>query len=128
MNIIFYRYGNICEPDIIATFSSFGINVIEETAEINDKKIPPAKQVQLVDALINTYKPLFVFSINFFPNLAELCHIHKILYLCWSVDSPVMELFAKPLLYPTNRIFLFDRAQYECFSHYNPNCIFYLPR
>lgn len=127
MNVIFYRYGNICEPDIIANLSASGLTVIEETAEIHDKKLPPSKRIQLVDNLLQKHKPLFVFSINFYPGIAELCHIRKVLYLCWSVDCPVMELFAKPLQYPTNRVFLFDRAQYERFHPYNPDSIFYLP-
>lgn len=127
MNILFYRYGSICEPDIIATFSALGITVIEEKTEIYDKKFSPSACAELVSKLIYEHSPVFVFSINFFPAVAEVCHIHGVLYLCWSVDSPVMSLFTKPLLHPTNRIFLFDREQYNTFHPYNPDCIFYLP-
>ena len=59
--------------------------------------------------------------------MAEVCHIHNITYLCWSVDCPLLELFDKAIQYTTNRIFLFDRAQYEYFYPFNPNCIYYLP-
>lgn len=38
-----------------------------------------------------------------------------------------MELFAAPMKYPTNRIFLFDKVQYDYFHPYNPECTFYLP-
>lgn len=127
MNILFYRYGSICEPDIIDTFSSFGINVIEEKAEIYDKKITPAARVETVNKLIEKYAPVFVFTTNFFPGIADICHIHKILYLSWSIDSPVMELFTRSVQHPTNRIFLFDRAQYNRLHPFNPECIFYLP-
>ncbi len=127
MTILFYRYGSICEPAIINTFRSLNINVVEEKAEITNKKITPAECVKLVNRSIRENHPLFVFSINFFPAIAELCHIHKLLYLCWTVDSPVLELFSKSILYDTNRIFLFDRAQYEYFHSYNPDCIFHLP-
>ena len=127
MKILFYRYGSICEPDIIASFKSFGVTVIEETTEIYNKKLPASERADHVNKHILEHSPVFVFSINFFPVIAEICHIHKIIYLCWSVDCPVMELFAQPIQYPTNRIFLFDREQYNYFHPHNPDCIFYLP-
>ena len=127
MKILLYRYGSICEPDIIASFQSYGVTVIEETTEIFQKNLSGSTRADLVNKHILKHSPAFVFSINFFPVIAEICHIHNILYLSWSVDCPVVELFAQPIQYKTNRIFLFDRAQYEYFHPYNPDCIFYLP-
>ena len=37
------------------------------------------------------------------------------------------ELFSNALKNSYNRIFLFDKAQYDFFSPVNPNCIYYLP-
>lgn len=127
MKILFYRYGSICEPDILTSLKSFGVTVIEETTEIYNKKLPASECANLVNNHILEHSPVFVFSINFFPVIAEICHIHNVLYLCWSVDCPVMELFAQPMQYPTNRIFLFDKEQYNYFHPYNPDCIFHLP-
>lgn len=127
MKILFYRYGSICEPELLSSFHSLGLTVIEDTTNIYEKKLAPSVYLEKLNRLITEHHPAFVFSINFFPMIAELCHIHNILYLCWTVDCPVMELFAAPMQYSTNRIFLFDRAQYEYFHPYNPNCIFYLP-
>ena len=127
MNMLFYRYGSICEPDIISTFSSLGVSVIEEKTEIYDKHISNSSRVELIRNLLENHKPVFVFTINFFPVIAELCHIYGILYLSWSVDCPVMDYFDKAILYDTNRIFLFDYEQYKLFHPYNPDCVFYLP-
>ena len=127
MKILFYRYGSICEPELLSSFHSLGLTVIEDTTNIYEKKLAPSVYLEKLNGLITEHHPAFIFSINFFPMVAELCHIHDILYLCWTVDCPVMELFAAPMQYPTNRIFLFDRAQYEYFHPYNPDCIFYLP-
>ena len=127
MTILFYRYNSICEPDIINTFRSLNIDVIEETTEITDKTVSPAKQVELISHAIEEHHPVFIFSINFFPAIAEVCHIYQTLYLCWTVDSPVLELFSKAVQYPTNRIFLFDRAQYDDFHSFNPDCMYHLP-
>ena len=127
MTILFYRYNSICEPDIINTFRSLNIDVIEETTEITDKTVSPAKQVELISHAIEEHHPVFIFSINFFPAIAEVCHIYQTLYLCWTVDSPVLELFSKAVQYSTNRIFLFDRAQYNDFHDFNPDCMYHLP-
>ena len=39
MNIIFYRYGSICEPDMIAHFRKLNVEVNEITEEITNKKL-----------------------------------------------------------------------------------------
>ena len=127
MNILIYRYDSICEPDIINAFTQTGLNVIEETTEMNNKNLSSAERLSLVENILKTAHPLFVFSINFFPVIAEICHIYKTLYLCWTVDSPVPELFSESVKLPTNRIFLFDRAQFDTFARYNPNCVYHLP-
>ena len=68
-----------------------------------------------------------VFSINFFPVVSEVCNIFHIPYVCWIVDSPVMELYSHSIRNNWNRIFLFDYALYEEFRGENPKGIFYLP-
>uniref|UniRef100_UPI0040571DAD CgeB family protein n=1 Tax=Acetatifactor sp. TaxID=1872090 RepID=UPI0040571DAD len=127
MTILFYRYGSICEPDIIEAFRQLNIDVLEETVEMTDKQLSPAKCVELVSHAIEQAHPIFLFSINFFPAIAEVCHIYKVPYLCWTVDSPVLELFSKSICHDTNRIFMFDRAQYDYFGRFNPACCFHLP-
>ena len=127
MNILFYRYGSICEPDFIEGFKELGNNVTEITDEIYDKNILPSKRVDLVSEKLFKGSYNFVFSINYYPVLSEVCNVHKIRYICQTVDSPIMELFSDSLKKPWNRIFLFDMAQYKEFHPINPDCIFHLP-
>lgn len=127
MNILIYRYGSICEPDVIDAFRQLGLEVLEEKTEITNKRLTSAERIQLVERILKEKHPLFVFSINFYPAIAEICNIYKTLYLCWTVDSPVPELFSESIRRPTNRIFLFDRAQYQYFSPYQPEHIYHLP-
>lgn len=127
MSILFYRYGSICEPAIINTFRNMNLDVIEETAEITNKNLAPSECVELVSKAILKHHPIFVFSINFYPAIAEVCHLLQTLYVCWTVDSPVLELFSKSIKHDTNRIFLFDKAQYDFFQKFNPERIFHLP-
>lgn len=127
MEILFYRYGSICEPDMIQAFRQAGLTVLEDTTEITSKAISDADRLLSVEQTLKEKHPLFVFSINFYPVIADICHAYRTLYLCWTVDSPVPELFSASVRHETNRIFLFDRAQYEAFAPYNPNCMFHLP-
>ena len=46
MNILFYRYGSICEPDLIDAFKSLQITVIEEDTEIYQKSIEPEVRIR----------------------------------------------------------------------------------
>ena len=127
MNLLFYRYGSICEPDFIEGFKELGNTVDELTYEIEDKNIPAAKRVELVSAALNKKSYNFVFSINYYPFLSEICNIYKIRYICQTVDSPVIELFSSTVKNEWNRIFLFDLSQYKEFHPLNPDCIFHLP-
>lgn len=127
MKLLFYRYGSICEPDVIDGFQELGHTVQEITTEITNKALTPQESIQIVSKALLEHPADFVFSINFFPFLSEVCHIFKLPYLCWTVDSPVMELFATSITHPCNRIFVFDRAQYEEIFPLNPGHVFHLP-
>lgn len=127
MEILFYRYGSICEPDIIQVFQEFGLSITEENTEITQKSIAPAKRIQILAEQLLTHPVGFVFSINFFPHVSDVCEKLHIPYICWSVDCPVLELFSESIRNKCNRIFLFDYEQYCRFHPENPDCIFYLP-
>lgn len=95
MEIVFHRYGSICEPDIMEAFQSLGLTVIEEDAEIYQKSIEPEKRISMLAEAILTHQTSFVFSINYFPYISQVCERLHVLYLCLSVDCPVLELFQK---------------------------------
>ncbi|MCM1267466.1 MAG: DUF3880 domain-containing protein [Bacteroidales bacterium] len=127
MEILFYRYNSICEPDILQVFTDFGITVHVEDMEMRDKQISPRQCAEKVSEWILAHPLAFVFSVNFFPAISYTCERLKVPYVCWSVDSPVPELFSNALKNSYNRIFLFDKAQYDFFSPANPDCIYHLP-
>ena len=127
MNILFYRYNSICEPDIIAIMKRLGHTVTEITEEMRNKELGARGQMNLVSAALKKQESQAVFSINFFPVVSEVCNIFHIPYVCWIVDSPVMELYSHSIRNGWNRIFMFDYALYEEFHPENPKGIFYLP-
>lgn len=127
MKILFYRYGSICEPDIIEGFEELGHTVSQITEEITNKELVFGDSARIVGDYLMEHPQDCVFTVNFFPIISEVCNIFKIPYLCWTVDSPVLELFAKSIQNPCNRIFLFDRAQYDEIAPLNPGHVFHFP-
>lgn len=127
MKIIFHRYGSICEPDIIDAFQALGLEVIEADTEITCKTIEPTERIRLLAEAVLTHKPAFVFSLNYFPYISDICERLQVLYVALSVDCPVLELFSSTIRNAHNRIFLFDYNQYLQIHEENPTCIFYLP-
>ena len=127
MNIIFYRYDSICEPDYIDALKAVGLTIIEDKQGVAENSLSVNEKIVHLGNLIADYKPLFVFSINFFPFIAMVCEKIKIPYVCVSVDCPVLEIYNNAIRSPYNRVFLFDRKQYESIKDANPSCIFHLP-
>lgn len=127
MKVLFYRYNSICEPDVIEAMQQLGHVVVEERTEMTNKQVEPAQILENVSKMLDKDAYDCVFSINFYPVLAEICNIYRLRYLCWTVDSPVLELYSDSLNRPWNRVFLFDYAQYLEFAEKNPGNIFYLP-
>ena len=108
LNILFYRYGSICEPDIIESFQTLGYTVYEHDTEIYDKNPVVGQIVNSISEFIQLHSIDCIFSINFFPILSEICKIYRIRYISWVVDAPVLELYAPSIKNTCNRTFIFD--------------------
>lgn len=127
MKILFYRYGSICEVDIIRCMDESGHKYKTIETEIMKKNLTGPEVLELVNRELSDASYDCVFSVNFYPAISDLCNIYHIRYVCWVVDSPVLELFASSISNPWNRVFVFDRAQYEEIHALNPGCIFHFP-
>lgn len=131
MRIVFYRYGNICELDVLEVFLKMDTEVLEDSFEMENKFVSSESKLRhFAENLVcnrKNGKIDFVFSMNFFPYVSELCEKLSIMYVCWSADCPVLELYSQSLMNRCNRIFLFDMVQYQELSIYNTENVFYLP-
>lgn len=94
MNILFYRYNSICEPDILGVLTRLGHKVTEVTEEMKNKKLGARGQMNLVSAALKKQEYQMVFSVSFFPVISEVCNIFHIPYVSWVVDCPAMELYS----------------------------------
>ncbi len=132
MKIYFHRYNSISEAGILNAFRELGIEVFQETGEMRKKSISHEERIStLATALLSAEKSGVpfdcVFSINFFPHIAEVCNKLDTPYLALTVDCPVIESFSKSIALPCCRVFLFDRHQYELLRAFSPDTVFHLP-
>lgn len=52
----------------------------------------------------------FVFTVNYFAAISEVCFSCGTPYVVWTCDNPLISMFHKSLFYPTNYIFTFDKT------------------
>lgn len=69
----------------------------------------------------------FVITYNFAPLVAHVCNKVGLLYVSWVFDSLQVSLFLAEAQYPCNRIFIFDKMEYERARIYGLKNIWYLP-
>ncbi len=126
MDIIFYRYKSICEPDYIDAFRALGVDVLEDCDGM-DRSISIEEKINRLGNMIFDSRPLFVFTINYMPFIAILCEKLHVFYVAMTVDCPVFEIYNVSIRSNFNRVFLFDNEQYLSIHDENPECIFHLP-
>ncbi len=126
MTVIVYRYNSICEPGYIDAFRALGLTVVEcrQDRELRDATLE--RKMTALAELIAVHRPLFVFSINYFPFISMVCDRFHAIYTSVSVDCPVFEIYDVTIRNACNRVFLFDRAQYLSIRDENPAGIFHL--
>ena len=92
-------------------FTQLGFNVIKADYAFEDKEESQIKDYIML--FTGNHKIEYLFTIDFFPNVAEVCHDMNIKYISWVWDCPHSVLWAKVARYNTNYIFLFDNDQYQ---------------
>lgn len=124
MNAIFYDSDQIISDGILYGLFETGVDTarselivaLDDLVDEHIEKI--AKEVVNYD---------FAISRSFSVNIAEGCHIAGTRYISWCYDSPVRALYRKEALYPTNRIFVFDRKQLERLREIGLQNVYYEP-
>ncbi|MBQ8923210.1 MAG: glycosyltransferase [Lachnospiraceae bacterium] len=127
MKIIFCRWNSICEEGITNAMKRLSYDLVLFDRYFDSVDYDVNYLNALAEEIQKNPDVDCVFSVNFQPIIARVCKVFKLPYISWTVDCPQFQLYSETIDYSTNRIFLFDYAQYERFSPYNPNCIFYMP-
>lgn len=124
--ILLYRWKSYNYADIIATFEDMGYQVEQVEREMQNYDVDEALAQQMEEMLRRgNYR--FVFSVNYFAQISEVCNNLQIPYVCWSCDSPMISMHHESVFYPCNFIFLFDLAGYTEFKTMGVEHIYHLP-
>lgn len=127
MKIIFCRWKSICEVGIANALTRIGCDIVTMNRVFESVDYDQGYLQELATLIQKNPDAKCVFTVNFQPIIARVCKVFRLPYLSWIVDCPSFQLYSDTIAYPTNRIFLLDRMQYEKFSPANPDCIFHLP-
>lgn len=127
MRILFFDWGAYTFGDTKEAFCNAGIEIKTVTYCFDDKNHDDFFLYRFSKELKEcTYDA--VFSINYFPLVAECCHKENVKYIAWSYDNPLnVYNIEETLGYSTNFVFLFDRVQAADFIKKGYDNVFHLP-
>ncbi len=125
MNILLIVWNGIGHEDMEDAFVSLGYKVKKHPFSDEVKKEGETKEE--LKETINRNSFDLVFSLNFFPVVAEVCYQMGIPYISWTYDSPYVRLYHRSIIYPTNYAFVFDSVIFEEFNKGGIKNVFYLP-
>ncbi|MQN02270.1 MAG: hypothetical protein DUD27_00435 [Lachnospiraceae bacterium] len=124
--ILVYRWKAYNYDDVIAAFERAGCEVkcIAQKLlnyEVNDDFAAVFEKELASD----NYE--FVFSINYFPVISDICQKNGIEYVSYSCDSPLISMYHESVFNQVNRIFLFDALAVANFRAIGASHVRYLP-
>lgn len=97
--VLFIEHPTIAK-DCIDAFNNLGYKV--NTTELKNQKNVMEKILE------DNYD--FIFSINFYNFIAEICEEIGIKYISWTVDTPCYTLYSNKLNYTNSYVFIYDES------------------
>ena len=114
MKVLFCKWGSICEAGIEHALQELKMETDYVTQGLKHTDYDTAYLKEVARSLdAKTYD--YVFSINFVPIISKVCNFYHQKYMCWTVDHHSLQLYFKDLRNSCNRVFMFERMQYEKF-------------
>lgn len=131
MKLLFYNFNSYLDPDICEILSQ--MNIKYDTFRY-DFDVPPHDKNRddaFVSMFLKSYNPAnydAVFSVDYWPPIAEACHQADTKYIAWSYDCPLdIKNPEETLVYSNVFCFLFDKTQASQFQSKGFSNVFYMP-
>lgn len=126
--ILIYRWKSYNYRDIIDTFIEMGYEICIMEQELQNYDVDETFAERLDDALRRPDVAWdFVFSVNYFALIAEVCHNRQIPYVMWNCDNPMISMYHTSVFYATNYLFLFDLSSVQEFRAMGAPHVYHLP-
>lgn len=115
----------ITKQDIRDTLKQLGVSFDTFTFDF-DKQDISERQALFEDVSPSVYD--MCFSINYFPEISELCNARGLKYVSWGYDCPFnVRGIEKTLGNPCNYVFCFDRIQAETYQKMGFETVYHMP-
>ena len=121
-----YRWKAYNYLDIKETFIQLGFEVDEirqhlEHYDVNEEF------ADVLRAKIKSSSYAFVFTVNYFPVISDVCQELGLPYVIWTCDNPLISMYHQSVFNDVNRIFTFDRSNLLEFQQMGVKNIWYMP-
>lgn len=126
MQILIYKWKSYNYRDIEETFLAMGhlVDVIEQKLESYDEDEAFERRLT---GILQKKSYDFVFSVNYFAVVSEVCQRCRVKYLSWSCDNPLISMYHKSVFNECNYIFNFDKSNCLEFQGMGVQHMYYLP-
>ena len=128
--VLYLKWDCFCEEYILSALRKEGFEVELYGIPYGKADVSLRRNEELENAFsekVGNGSYEFVFSFNFFPAIAHACNKANVIYVSWTYDSPFMYLYDKAVAFPTNRVFVFDKATVDELIGYGVDTVRYLP-
>ena len=103
-------------------------NVIDFTYLFKGKDVYENEEfADLLEARLREKTYDLVFSTNFYPVIASVCHDKNIPYVAWTYDTPMNVVPCNQMEFETNFIFLFDRIEVQKYRQMGYTRFWHMP-
>ncbi len=124
MKILFIEWGCLGKEDVEEALKAEGHDLVY--FPIGRGGGDPETEGMLVSAL-NREAPDVVFSIDYFPEVSNVCRGKAIRYISWIFRMPCVKLYSQTVLNPCNTICVFDKELCMEFRNAGIHTVYYLP-
>lgn len=124
--ILMYRWKAYNYIDIKETFQKMGYVVDEVKQKLESYDVDEGFAAKMKQMLQNTEYE-FVFTVNYFALISNVCQECNVKYVSWSCDNPLISMYHQSVFNDCNRIFAFDKTNYMEFKAMGVEHIYYLP-
>lgn len=126
MHILMYRWKAYNYRDIEQTFLALGHTVDNIEQELGNYDVSPEFEHTIEQLILKNHYD-FVFTVNYFALISNVCQRQHIKYVCWTCDNPLISMYHESVFHPCNYIFTFDKTNYLEFKEMGVEHIWYLP-
>lgn len=124
--ILMYRWKAYNYLDIIENFKRQGYEVVEYSQRLFSYDYDE-EFVQRFGELLDKDEYEFVFTVNYFAMISNMCQERNVPYVIWTCDNPLISMYHKSVFNDVNIIFTFDKTNFYEFKEMGVKHIYYLP-